>query len=117
MKPEEFNETISFLKEVKPEATKASMLLWTGTAIAFILHLSISMMPALSAGASGAKLVGSFLGACFWPVVVTALTAHWNKTQKGRVKVFFGTCLVLLLLSAVTVLSVGGYMNLLQSRR
>lgn len=113
---EDFNESISFLKKVEPEASKAPAWLWIATVTAFVLHVSVSVGPALSAGSNGAKLIGTLLGASFWPVVITALSANWNKTQRGRVKVFGTSCLVLLLISAVTVLSINGYADILRAK-
>lgn len=108
---------ISFLKESSQGEMRASIGLWIAAVITFALHAGINMTVAISAGTKGSGLIGTLLGACFWPVVITALSANWNKTQKGRVKVFWVTCLVLVLLSAITFVSVGGYMDFVRSRR
>lgn len=113
---EDFNESISFLKKVEPEASNAPAWLWIATVAAFVLHVSVSVGPALAAGSKGARLVGTLLGACFWPVVITALSANWNRTQRGRVKVFGASCLVLLLISAVTFLSITGYSDIVRTK-
>lgn len=108
---------ISFLKETSPEESKASIILWIAAAVTFLLHAGINLTVAISAGSKGTGLLGTFLGACFWPVVITALSANWNKTQKGRVKVFWFTCLALVLLSVITFFVVGGYMANVRSHR
>lgn len=116
LSPDELKD-ISFLKESSQGEMTASIGLWLAAVITFALHAGINMTVAISAGTKGSGLIGTFLGACFWPVVITALSANWNKTQKGRVKVFWVTCLVLVLLSAITFVSVGGYMDFVRSRR
>lgn len=112
----DFNESISFLKDVDPDASKAPAWLWIAAATAFVLHFSVSVGPAFAAGSGGSRLIGTMLGVCFWPVLITALSANWNKTQRGRVKVFGATCAVLLLISAVTFMSISGYSDIVRAR-
>jgi hypothetical protein len=104
-------EYISFLADKPPAETKASALLWIGAAVTFFVHFGISLTVASARGKEGASLIGTLIGACFWPVVITAISSRWNNTQRGRVKVFFITCLALVLLSITTFLAVRGYTN------
>ena len=99
-------------EKVKPEG--ASSALWAAAVGSFLIYATLNVALAMARGASGSELIGTVIGCALWPLGIVALSLPWNRTQRGRVKVFTIVNTGLIALALTTFFSTRAYQTFME---